>query len=205
MSEIQIIAQTREQALREALDRLGLPEEALDIQWGQEQEDLLPGAKPLVQLNVEVRPQYVADKVKDCLDQLLNKMAIPHDLTSEVREGIILVSARCDQPDVLIGHRGETLDALQHLVVRIAGVNGREIPLVLVDVGNYRLRRIQRLKRVCQDLSQAVLKSGVEEHFDPMEPIDRKIVHTLLKKIKGIRTFSRGEDASRHVIVAPEV
>jgi hypothetical protein len=73
MSVIQIIAQTREQAMREALDRLGLPEEALDIQWGQEEEDLLPGARPLVQLNVQVRPQYVADKVRECLDKLLNK------------------------------------------------------------------------------------------------------------------------------------
>jgi len=205
MSLIQIIAQTREQAMREALDRLGLPEEALDIQWGQEEEDLLPGARPLVQLNVQVRPQYVADKVRECLDKLLNKMSVPHDITTEIRDGIILAGIKCDHPDVLIGHRGETLDALQHLVVRMAEVNGRDIPLVLVDVGNYRLRRIQRLKRVCHDLSQAVLKSGAEEQFDPMEPIDRKIIHTLLKNVKGVRSFSRGEDVSRHVIVAPEI
>ncbi|HBF33901.1 TPA: hypothetical protein DDW35_05000 [Candidatus Sumerlaeota bacterium] len=204
MCDIQIIAPTREQALKEVTERLRLPEEALEIQWSQEEEELLAGAKPQVQLNVRIRLEYVGEKVKESLDTLLEYMQTPHEVESAIHEGIILVSIKSEDADNLIGHHGETLDAIQHLVVRLAHMNGRDIPLVLVDAGNYRLKRIQRLKRVCQELAQLALKGGCEEHFDPMDSVDRKIVHTILKTIPGVKTFSRGEDANRHVIVAPD-
>jgi spoIIIJ-associated protein len=203
MSVIQISAETREKALQEALEALGLPEEALEIEWGEEEEDLLAGARPHVQINVRVRPEYVEEKVRHSLTALLDKMKIPHEIQALSRDDMTLLNIKSEHPDVLIGHRGETLDALQHLVARMAKVSGRDIPLVLVDAGNYRLRHIQRLKRVCHDLSQLILKNGGEEHFDPMNAIDRKIVHTLLKEVKGVKSFSHGEDINRHVIIAP--
>lgn len=203
MSDIQIIAPTREQALKEAYDRLRLPEEALAIEWGQEEEELLAGARPQVRLNITIRPEYVGEKIRASLDTMLELMEIPHEVTAGVVEGIIMVSIQCDDTENLIGHHGETLDAIQHIAVRLARMNGRDIPLVLIDAGNYRLKRIQRLKRVCQDLAQMAIKHNREEHFDPMDSVDRKVVHTLLKAIPGVKTFSRGEDTHRHVIVAP--
>ena len=95
-------------------------------------------------------------------------------------------------------------DAIQHLVVRLARMNGRDIPLVLVDAGNYRPQNVSNASNAfCEELAQLALKKHGEEHFDPMDSVDRKIVHTVLKGIPGVKTFSRGEDAHRHVIVAP--
>ena len=203
MGVIQITAATREAALREAVDRYGLPAEALEIEWTQEDEDLLAGAKPLVQMNASIKASYVAEKVEACLKALLEKMTIEATLETHFEGEIILLSIESPDPDILIGHRGETLDAIQQLVLRMTRLSGREIPLVLLDVGSYRARRIQRLKRVCQDLATSVVETGKEEFFDPMDAIDRRIVHTLLKEYEGIKTYSRGEDLSRHVIVAP--
>ncbi|MFP4381491.1 MAG: protein jag [Candidatus Sumerlaeia bacterium] len=204
MSSIQITAETREEAKKEALRRLGLPEEALDIEWSQEEEDLLPGAKPFIQMNASVRPEYVAEKTLECTRGILEKMDIDFEVQSVIEHGMVIVRIESEKAEVLIGYRGETLDALQHLVVRMARMSGREIPLVLLDVGNYRQKRINRLERVCDDLVELVLENGEEEHFDPMDATDRKIVHTLLKERPGIKTFSRGEDMNRHVIVAPD-
>jgi spoIIIJ-associated protein len=204
MSSIQITAETREKALAEALRRLELPEEALDIEWSQEEVDLLPGARPLIQITATVRLEYVAEKTLECTDKLLDAMEIEHEIESSIDNGLVLVSIKSENAENLIGYRGETLDAIQHLVVRMARVSGREIPLVLLDVDDYRMKRINRLKRVCDELAELVVESGQEEHFDPMDATDRKIVHTLLMNKKGVKTFSRGEDLNRHVIVAPD-
>lgn len=203
MSDIQITAKTREAAMREALDRLGLPEEALEVEWSEEQDDLLASARPYVQMNVRIRLDYVADKVATCVRALLEKMEMEATVEGSIFGEMVLVKIETPHQDVLIGYHGETLDSLQQLVLRMTKLNGREMPLILLDVGNYRGRRIDRLRRVASDLAAAVLETGKEEYFDPMDSIDRKIVHTILKEFPGIKTYSRGEDATRHVIVAP--
>lgn len=203
MGTIQITAATREAAMKEALDRLGLPEEALEMEWTQEEVDLLANAKPWVQLNVGIRLDYVADRVHQCVKTLLEKMDMEATVSSRCEGEIVIVQIDSEHQEVLIGHRGETLDALQQLVLRMTRLSGREMPLVLIDVGNYRSRRIQRLRRVANDLATSVLETGQEEYFDPMDAIDRRIVHTILKDFKGIKTYSKGEDATRHVIIAP--
>jgi len=204
MSIIQISAPTREAALKEALDRLRVPAEALDIEWSEEADDLLAGAKPFVQMNASIRLDYVANKVVDCTTALLAKMEIEATVDTHCEDEIVLVRIETPHQEVLIGYHGETLDALQQLVLRMTRLSGREMPLVLLDVANYRARRIERLRRVAMDLAKTVLDSGQEEFFDPMDAIDRRIVHTLLKTVKGIKTYSRGEELDRHVIIAPE-
>ncbi|NQU42560.1 hypothetical protein HQ520_04695 [bacterium] len=204
METIRITAENREQALREALSRLRLPEEALDLEWGKEEEDLLPGARAHVSLSVCVRPEYVTGIFQDVADVMLDRMGFSHETTIKECHGMWLVQIDCEESEILIGYQGETLDALQHLVARMTDVSGREIPLVMLDVGQYRENRIERLKKVADDLCEAVLENDVEEYFDPMNSVDRKIVHTLLKDKTGIRTFSRGEDEDRKVYIAPE-
>lgn len=205
MSFIQITAVTREEATREAYERLGLPEEAMEIEWSTEEEDgLLAGARPYVQMNVRVRLDYVADQVKTTLEALLKKMDIEDAVVETLCEpNMVIASIECSNPENLIGHRGETLDSLQHLVVRMARLGGRDMPLILVDAGHYRLRRVERLKRVATNLAKMAIEKGREEDFDPMDSLDRKIVHTILKDMPGIQTYSRGEGLARQVIVGP--
>ena len=202
MATISITAETREDALREALQRLKLPEEALDIEWTKEEEELLAGARPYVQMNVSINFDYVADKVKTCLEGLLEKMQIEGTVVTSTDDNMIIASIDSNQSDILIGYHGETLDALQHLVVRMARLGGRDMPLILVDAGKYRYTRLERLKKVALILADMVLENGGEEDFDPMHALDRKIIHTILKNVEGIQTYSRGEGYSRKVIVA---
>ena len=92
MSHIEITAPTREAATREALERLQLPIEALDIEWTNEQEDLLAGARPFVQMNIAIRLDYVANKVVVVLRDLLEKMGIEAQVSASCENEIVLVS-----------------------------------------------------------------------------------------------------------------
>jgi spoIIIJ-associated protein len=204
MSHIEITAPTREAATREAMERLQLPLEALDIEWTKEQEDLLAGARPFVQMNIVIRLDYVADKIVAALRGLLEKMGIAATVSASCEDEIVLVSIESAETEVLIGYHGETLDAIQHIVIRMARMAGRDMPLILVDAGEYRSRRIKRLLRVAQSLAELVVKNRQEEEFDPMDSLDRKIVHTLLKGIPGVHSYSRGEGDARQVVVAPD-
>lgn len=205
MSPLEITAETREEALEEALDILDLPEEALELEWSEEDEDLLAGARPHVKLVAHVRPMYVAEQIRECTEVLLGKMEIEAEVEiDEDQPEAMLVRIDSDRDGALIGHRGETLDAIQHLVVRMTRMSGREMPLVLLDVGDYRKRRIERLRRVAEELAEDAIEFDREEPLDPMNAIDRKIMHTILKDIDGVRSFSRGDEPDRCVVIEPE-
>jgi spoIIIJ-associated protein len=204
MKPMQITAESREEATREALERLGVPEDALDIEWSQEEEELLAGARPYVQMNVSIRPDYIIGKIEACLGELLEKMEIEATVQAVADDLMICAQIETERKEILIGYHGETLDALQHLVVRMARLGGRDMPLIIVDVGEYRQERVGRLKRVAEDLAELALENEQEEPFDPMDAIDRKVLHTILKNIDGVESFSRGEGRSRQVVVAPE-
>ncbi|MBN1867204.1 hypothetical protein JW916_07910 [Candidatus Sumerlaeota bacterium] len=205
MTDLTITAETREAATQEALRRLRLPLEALEIEWSEEEPDgLLAGARPFVLMNVRISLDYVAGVVAECVRNLLERMEIRAEVEVQCPDDFVLVGISCDRQENLIGHRGETLDALQHLVIRMTHMGGRDMPLILLDVGNYRKRRIERLRRVARDLANLCLENDREEAFDPMDAIDRKVVHTLLKSVTGVKTYSRGEEEHRHVIVAPD-
>ncbi len=204
MPPIEITAKTKEEAIEEACDRLDLPEEALDIEFQEEEEDLLAGAKPLILAKVQVNLDYVADCVAETLEGLLEHMDIgEYSVSTETAPHMVIASIDNDQAEILIGYHGETLDAIQQLVVRMAHLGGREMPLILVDVAEYRGKRLNRLRRVCEDLAELAIENGQEEDFDPMDALDRKIVHTLLRDHEGVETYSRGEGRSRRVIIAP--
>lgn len=204
MSKIVITAENREAAMKEASIRLGLPEEALDVEWSEEEEELLAGARPMVQLHASVRLEYVAEKVQECLAYLLEKMEILESKVEMVVDSnMVIAKIDSENAEVLIGHGGETLDALQHLIVRMAHLGGRDMPLILVDAADYRMSRLERLKKVTETLATMVEETGKEEDFDPMDSLDRKIIHTLLKGRDTVQTYSRGEGYARQVIIAP--
>jgi spoIIIJ-associated protein len=113
---------------------------------------------------------------------------------------------RLASPDsnVLIGKNGATLDAIQYVVTRTVARGGRVLPPIIVDIENYKERKIMRLERVARRAAQRATAEQEEVALDPMSPSDRKIVHTALKNFEGVKTFSRGAEGERFVVISPE-
>ena len=199
-----IIAGTDEnEMLEEALDRLKLPREAVSTELESESEDaLLPGAKPQLQLRVCIRPEYIAQCAADHISRMLEIIGIEAEIESEVRSGVIYVNVASKvAASLLIGREGQNLDALQYLINRMVLRVGREAPLVVIDVEDYRQRQFEKLERLAKRAVARARETGNEIELDPMPSLERKFLHHHLSTWEGVRTFSRGDDPERFLVI----
>lgn len=147
-----------------------------------------------------------ADAVADFVEELLVKMDI--DAIAEPSEagGRMYVDILDgDEADMatLIGKHGQTLDAIQELARQAVGRRLDQRIRVLVDVEDYRKRRATALVEKAQAAAAHVLDTGSEQELEPMDALERKIVHDAIAEIDGVDSTSRGEDADRHVVIVP--
>ncbi|MBQ6714635.1 MAG: Jag N-terminal domain-containing protein, partial [Clostridia bacterium] len=103
----------------------------------------------------------------------------------------------------VIGHRGETLDALQYLS-NLAANNGGGYYKISVNIGDYRQKREQTLTSLAKRISGQVIRTGRSRRLEPMNPYERRIIHTAVQEIKGVTSASIGEGSGRRVVISPE-
>ncbi len=104
---------------------------------------------------------------------------------------------------VIIGRRGETLDALQYLTF-LATNSGNGYCRVVLNTGNYRQKREDTLRALARRMSNQVLRTGRSRSLEPMSPYERRIIHTTVQEIEGVSSNSIGEGAGRRVVIVPE-
>ena len=104
----------------------------------------------------------------------------------------------------VIGHRGETLDALQYLASLVANHTGGSYFRLTLDVGNYREKRRETLEALGKKMAYRAVKTGRNASLEPMNPYERRIIHTAVQEVSGAKSWSEGEDQGRHVVVGPE-
>ena len=117
-----------------------------------------------------------------------------------------IYTIECDEDGTLIGRRGETLDSIQYLL-RLSinkGLDDDKHRKVSVNIGNYREKRNDNLRSLAHRSAKQVLKYGKNVVLDPMNPYERRIVHTAIQEIEGVTSHSIGQDAGRKVIISLE-
>ena len=119
-------------------------------------------------------------------------------------EGGCEITVSGDGLGVMIGHRGETLDAIQHLTSLSANVGEGGYYRVILNTGDYRQRREETLINLAKRMSAQALKAGKCRTLEPMNPYERRIIHTAVQAIDGVQSVSFGEGAARRVVIAPE-
>lgn len=152
----------------------------------------------------EISADSKAKKAIDYLKSILFHLGC-ENLTVRIAEGeggarIILDG---EGLGVVIGHRGETLDALQHLTSLAANNAGGGYRISL-NIGNYREKRERTLTSLASRVSSQVLRTGKSRALEPMNPYERRIIHTAVQGIKGVTSSSVGEGSSRRVVIFPE-
>jgi spoIIIJ-associated protein len=147
-----------------------------------------------------------ADAVADFVEELLVKMdidAIAEPTEDGGRMYVDIVDGTEEDMALLIGKQGQTLDAIQELARQVVGHRLDERVRVLVDVEDYRKRRAARLVDLAQDAAERALETGQEQELEPMDALERKIVHDAVAEIDGVDSASRGEDPGRYVVIHP--
>ena len=159
-----------------------------------------------------VKPKPAADPNRDPVQEAANyiKTILGHmgldDASVEIKpneSGAALVLSGNDVGFV-IGHRGETLDALQYLASLVANHTDGSYFRLTLDVGNYREKRKETLEALGRKMAYRAVKTGRNSSLEPMNPYERRIIHTAVQAVEGAKSWSEGEDQARHVVIGPE-
>ena len=145
-----------------------------------------------------------ADAVADFVEELLERMgidAIAEPTTHHGHVYVDILDGPEDDMSLLIGRHGQTLDAIQELARTAVGRRLDDRIRVLVDVGDYRKRQEDRLVEQAREAAERVQRSGTEEHLDPMNAYQRKLVHDAVAEVEGVESVSEGVDPERYVII----
>ena len=152
----------------------------------------------------EEQVRRVIQNAEDFLKKLLNQMGIECTINSEIaHENRISISLEGKNMGIIIGKRGETLDAIQYLVNIVANKERKEYIKIMLDTENYRARREETLRKLAFKLSKKVQKSKKPIILEPMNPYDRRIIHSALQESKIVKTHSEGKEPFRRVVITP--
>jgi spoIIIJ-associated protein len=145
------------------------------------------------------------DRVTALLDEVVDALDLDAEIIVDETDDEIAARVEGDDLGLLIGRRGQTIDAVQLLCYRVAFRGRGDRKRVSVDAAGYRERRRETVERQAERAAERALESGNEIELEPMTASERKIAHDLLKDRPGLETFSEGEEPDRCVIVAPLV
>jgi spoIIIJ-associated protein len=149
-------------------------------------------------------PAEPAERVRLLVERVLDELDLDGEVEMEETEDVITATVEGDEDyGLLIGRRGQTIDALQLLAFQAAFRGIRERKRVVVDAAGYRARREEVISERADRAAEKAISSGEEVELDPMSARERRIVHEHLKGRTEVETFSSGDDPHRRVVVAP--
>lgn len=203
MKSIEITGKTVEEAIQNGLKELNVTEDKVEIKIVDE------GSKGLFKLfkgkdaKVEliVKNDY-KDDIKKFLRDILNSMGILAEIKIKEEGDVVKVNLVGPNMGLIIGYRGETLDSLQYLVSLVANKNNEgPYKKVTLDTENYRAKREETLKRLAGKIALTVKKNRRAIKLEPMNPYERRIIHSALQNDSSIVTYSEGEEPHRKVVI----
>lgn len=148
-------------------------------------------------------PAEPAERVRAILEQVADALDVEGVIGVDENDERILGTIDAEDVGLLIGRRGQTIDAVQLLCYRAAFRGLQERKRVVVDAAGYRQRRRDNVERQAERAAERALQTGKEIELEPMTATERKMVHDHLAERSGIETFSEGDEPERCVIVAP--
>ena len=153
---------------------------------------------------VKMDAAVVQRKAKEFLDQIFNAMGMQVSIETSVNveEGELQVMMAGDDMGILIGKRGQTLDSLQYLVSLVVNKETEGYLRVKLDTENYRERRKETLETLARNISYKVKRTKKPVSLEPMNPYERRIIHSALQNDRYVVTRSEGEDPYRHVVIS---
>ena len=194
---------TIDAAIEEGLKDLGATKEQVDITVIEEPTKGVLGIgakKAKVQIELKVED---SKRASDFLDGLFDLLKIPAS-TEIVEDGDkIVINLITTASSSLIGHRGEMLDALQTLAGAVANIGNDEYKRVVIDCENYRSKREDTLKDLALKLANKAVKTGKKVTLEPMNPFERRIIHSTLTENTEVKTESQGVEPNRYIVIIP--
>ncbi|MBU3091158.1 protein jag [Clostridium sp. CF011] len=203
MNNIEIMGKNVEDAINNALMQLKVTRDKIKVETLDEGSKgflNIIGVKP-AKIRVTVKRDSL-NEAKTFLMEVLQSMSMKAEVNLKYENNEIKIELIGPNMGLLIGYRGETLDSLQYLISLVVNKNhDEEYKRVTLDTENYRAKREETLKRLASKIAYKVRISGRILKLEPMNPYERRIIHSTLQNDSYIYTYSEGEEPYRRVVV----
>lgn len=200
------VGDTEVLALEDACRQLGVETYEVEFETLQRAEKkilgLFGGSKAKVRAFIKIGPADTAAQfVKDVLSAM-DIDSVEVKVTEEEQGAVIDLEG--EEVGSIIGRRGETLDALQYLTGLVANHVDNSYYKITINTGNYREKREKTLEILGRKLAFKAVKTGMKTSLEPMNPYERRVIHTAVQKVNGATSWSEGENLQRHVVIGPD-
>ena len=204
MEYIEITAKTVNDAITEACQKFTITSDKLDYEVVEEGSSgfLGIGSKPAV-IKARVKSSSVQEKTADFLKDVFDAMnlVVNMDIKYDEESRHLNIDLSGEEMGILIGKRGQSLDSLQYLVSLVVNKGSEEYVRVKVDTEDYRKRRKETLENLAKNIAYKVKRTKRSVSLEPMNPYERRIIHSALQNDRYVTTHSEGEEPFRRVVV----
>lgn len=201
---IEKTGKTIQEAVGLALEELNITADDADIEVLEEGSKGLFGiGGKLARVKITVRPSE-SNKAVRFLQSVFNKMKLEVDIEKEEDEESMTLRITGKDSGIIIGRRGETMDALQYLTSLVVNKESEDYRRVTIDIENYRKKREETLVKLAERLAERVIKYRKSVTLEPMNPYERRIIHSSLQNNRLVETYSVGDDPNRKVVISPK-
>ena len=202
MDAIQKTGKTVDEAVNAALAELKISKEDAEIEIIEEGSRGFLGVFGAKDAVVTVKKKFNPEKTaKDFLKEMFIAMGLIVNVETSLTDKHLEIKISGDDMGIIIGKRGQTLDSLQYLVSLVVNKEAEEYIRVKVDTENYRKRRKETLENLAKNIAYKVKRTKRSVSLEPMNPYERRIIHSALQNDKYVTTHSEGEEPFRHVVV----
>ena len=200
MKKYEYEGKTKEEAIEKAKNELNVVEKNLIVNVISEKNTLL---KKNVKIEV-INYNDLIDYIKENIIEITSLMGLNVNLEVRRRDDNITIKIFSDHNAVLIGKNGSTIEALQTIIRQIVHNETQEFIGVILDVENYKDKRIKNLEYLAKKVAREVKETKVETKLDSMNSYERRIIHSTLSENKYVYTESVGEEPNRCVVIKPK-
>ena len=203
MEFIEISAKTVDEAITEAIIKLGTTHDKIEYEVIENGSAGFLGIGKKDAVIKARKKNDTQDNIREFLGKVFDAMNLTVEVLIEKEENsnVVNVELKGDDMGVLIGKRGLTLDSLQYLTNLAVNKNAEEYVKVKIDTEDYRKRRRETLENLAKNIAYKVKRTKRPVSLEPMNPFERRVIHSALQNDKFVTTHSEGEEPYRHVVV----
>lgn len=204
MANKEYSGKTVEEAVEIGLKELGVAREDVEVVVLDEGKKKLFGSVP-AKVSLTVKETLTdGQRAVKFLEGLFPILGVEAQPTLASEDEKIIIELEAESARRIIGRRGELIDAVQTLAGAVANTGRRDYKRVVVDCGNYREEREETLKRVAEKLAAKAVRLGKRMRLEPMNPYERRIIHSALADNEEVTTASEGKEPVRYVVIIPK-
>lgn len=199
------VGKSIDEVKNKAAARFGVPISRIEVEILEEpKKGFFGNIKGEAKIKATFQPTKL-DIGTDYLKKVLSNIGISEVQNITETEDGATISISQDENSLIIGKNGEVLDALQYLACMVCNHNDKDYFRISVDCGGYREKRVKSLEELAVKVAKGVLKNGRSSALEPMNPYERRIIHSAVSTVEGVSSRSTGEEPFRKVIIVPLV